>query len=73
MKTQLSIQEKLWELRKERNLNLEDVAKAEESFETNKAKKEKEKAEFEAMGMEWMSRRSRDPFDEELVGWPFIN
>lgn len=28
MKTQLSIQEKLWELRKERNLNLEDVAKA---------------------------------------------
>ena len=28
MKTQLSIQEKLWELRKEQNLNLEDVAKA---------------------------------------------
>ena len=28
MKTQLSIQEKLWELRKERNLKLEDVAKA---------------------------------------------
>ncbi len=28
MKTQLSLQEKLWELRKERNLKLDDVAKA---------------------------------------------
>ena len=28
MKTQLSIQEKLWDLRKERKLNLEEVATA---------------------------------------------
>ena len=34
-------------------LYAQDVAEAEEGFAKNEAKKEKEKAEFETMGMEW--------------------
>ncbi|MBQ5356754.1 MAG: hypothetical protein IIU57_00815, partial [Oscillospiraceae bacterium] len=40
-------------------LYAEDVAEAEEGFEANEIKKEKEKAEFEAMGMEWSEEETK--------------
>ena len=40
-------------------LYAKDVAEAEEGFEKNEAKKEKEKAEFEAMGMEWSEEEAK--------------
>ena len=40
-------------------LYAEDVAEAEEGFEVNEARKEKEKAEFAAMGMEWSEEEAK--------------
>ena len=40
-------------------LYAQDVAEAEEGFAKNEAKKEKEKAEFEAMGMEWSEEEAK--------------
>ena len=40
-------------------LYAEDVAEAEEGFAVNEEKKEKEKAEFEAMGMEWSEEEAK--------------
>ncbi|MBR3952581.1 MAG: hypothetical protein IKJ82_03070, partial [Oscillospiraceae bacterium] len=40
-------------------LYAEDVAEAEEGFAVNEEKKEKEKAEFAAMGMEWSEEEAK--------------